>query len=84
MSSAGTTISFSTVRIIAAIRVNSLVAASLFGFVHVIYKDPLMLAAMMIVGFFWYHLYLRTRNLIGVTISHITLGILTIALGLVN
>ena len=64
--------------------IEMLVAASLFGFVHVIYKDPLTLAAMIIVGFFWYHLYLRTRNLIGVTISHITLGILTIALGLVN
>ena len=66
------------------LRIEMLVAASLFGFVHVIYKDPFTLAAMIIVGFFWYHLYLRTRNLIGVTISHITLGILTIALGLVN
>jgi membrane protease YdiL (CAAX protease family) len=62
-----------------------LVAASLlFAYVHFIYRDPLTVAAMAVVGFFWYRAYQKSDNLLGVTLSHIILGVLTIALGIVD
>lgn len=62
----------------------TIIASILFAYVHIIYKDPLTLTAMFIVGLFWYRIYLKVPNLLGVTLSHIILGVLTISLGLVN
>lgn len=59
-------------------------ASLLFAFVHVIYRDSLTVVFMLVVGLAWYHLYRRTENLIGVTVSHAILGVLTIATGLVD
>lgn len=60
------------------------VAAALFGYVHIIYGDMLTVVVMGIVGLFWYRAYQRSSNLIGVTISHVVLGVMTIALGIID
>ena len=59
-------------------------AASLFGYVHIIYGDMLTVVVMSIVGLFWYQAYQRSSNIIGVTISHVVLGVMTIALGIID
>lgn len=64
--------------------IEKLVAATLFGYVHLIYLDLIVFVAMLGIGYGWYRSYLKAPNLLGVTISHIVLGVLTIALGLVN
>lgn len=61
-----------------------IMASLLFGYAHFIYRDVLTVVAMTIVGFFWYKAYQKTNNLLGVTVSHIVLGVLTIALGIVD
>ena len=61
-----------------------IMASLLFGYVHFIYRDVLTVVAMTIVGFFWYRAYQKTTNLLGVTVSHVVLGVLTIALGIVD
>lgn len=60
------------------------VAAALFGYVHIIYGDMLTVVIMSIVGLFWYRAYQRSSNIIGVTISHVVLGVMTIALGIID
>ena len=60
------------------------VAAALFGYVHIIYGDMLTVVVMGIVGLFWHRAYQHSSNLIGVTISHVVLGVMTIALGIID
>ena len=60
------------------------VAAALFGYAHIIYGDMLTVVVMSIVGLFWYRAYQRSSNLIGVTMSHVILGVMTIALGIID
>ena len=60
------------------------VAAALFGYVHIIYGDMLTVFVMSIVGLFWYQAYQRSSNVIGVTMSHVILGVTTIALGIID
>lgn len=60
------------------------VASLAFGYVHFIYRDPLTVIVMTVVGFFWYRAYQKSGNLSGVVLSHIVLGVITIALGLVD
>ena len=55
-----------------------------FGYVHIIYGDVLTVVIMSIVGLVWYRAYQRSSNLIGVTISHVVLGVMTIALGIID
>ncbi len=55
-----------------------------YSFVHIIYRDALTCALTFIIGIIWYLIYKKDYNLAGVTLSHIVLGILTIALGIVN
>ena len=59
-------------------------AAILFGYVHIIYGYMLTVVVMSIVGLFWYQAYQRSSNVIGVTISHVVLGVMTIALGVID
>lgn len=59
-------------------------AAALFGYVHIIYGDMLTIVVMSIVGLFWYRAYQQSLNVIGVTISHVVLGVMTIALGIID
>lgn len=60
------------------------VAAALFGYAHIIYGDILTVVVMGIVGLFWYQAYQRSSNVIGVTMSHVILGVMTIALGIID
>lgn len=55
-----------------------------YSFIHIIYKDILTCILTFIIGIIWYILYKKDKNLCGVTLSHIVLGILTIFLGIVN
>lgn len=59
-------------------------AALLFGFVHIIYRDALTVAFMIVMGILWYTIYGRTRSLLGVSVSHAILGVLTIATGIID
>lgn len=62
-----------------------IILSSLFySFVHIIYKDILTCVLTFIIGIIWYLLYRKDYNLIGVSLSHIILGILTISLGIIN
>ena len=55
-----------------------------YSFVHIIYKDILTCVLTFIIGIIWYILYRKDKNLCGVIISHMVLGVLTILLGIVN
>ena len=55
-----------------------------YSFVHIIYKDILTCVLTFIIGIIWYLLYRKDYNLMGVSLSHIVLGILTISLGIIN
>lgn len=61
-----------------------IVSSALYSFVHVIYRDWPTLALTFVIGAIWFFLYSRARNLLGVAVSHIVLGVVTIATGLVN
>lgn len=60
-----------------------LIASALYSFVHVIYRDWILLVGTFVLGIIWHNLYLKTKNLLGVTISHAIFGGLTIFLGLI-
>lgn len=57
--------------------------STLYSFVHVIYKNPLTLILTFIMGIIWHQNYKKTNNLIGVSISHAILGVLTIGAGII-
>ena len=62
-----------------------LVLSSLcYSFVHIIYRDILTCALTFIIGIIWYMLYKKDKNLCGVTLSHMILGVATIFLGISN
>lgn len=60
-----------------------ILSATLYSFVHIIYRDPLILLFTFIMGLVWYKCYIKTNNLTGVSISHAILGIATIITGLI-
>lgn len=60
-----------------------LISAMLYSLVHVIYKDWVLVVATFILGIIWHLIYLKTDNLLGVSISHAIFGALTIFLGLI-
>ena len=55
-----------------------------YSFVHIIYKDILTCLLTFIIGIIWYMFYKKDKNLGGVTLSHMVLGVATIVLGIVN
>ena len=55
-----------------------------YSFVHIIYKDFLTCILTFIFGLILYSLYRKDFNLLGVSLSHIIIGILTIYLGIIN
>ncbi|MBP8979278.1 CPBP family intramembrane metalloprotease [Candidatus Dojkabacteria bacterium] len=60
-----------------------ILSSVLYSFVHIIYKDIFLLLITLVIGIIWYTVYGKTKNLLGVSISHAVLGILTIALGII-
>ena len=61
-----------------------IISCLLYSFIHIIYKDILTCILTFIIGIIWYILYRKDYNLVGVSISHIIIGILTISLGIIN
>jgi len=73
---------FDSVRITETVQM--VLSALLYSFIHVIYQDALTLVITFVIGLIWFRLYLRTRHLLGVSISHAVLGALTIVAGIVD
>jgi membrane protease YdiL (CAAX protease family) len=61
-----------------------LITSLLYSFVHIIYKDILTLALTFAIGLIWFRIYDKTKNLLGVSISHAVLGVVTIIAGIIN
>lgn len=61
-----------------------LLTSVLYSFVHVIYLDWLTVAATLLIGLYWFWAYNGARTLIGVSVSHAVLGVVTIAAGLID
>jgi uncharacterized protein len=59
------------------------IAAVLYSFVHIIYRDGYILVFTLMAGIAWNIHYDKFRNIISVTLSHSVLGVLTILLGFV-
>ncbi len=59
-------------------------STALYSFVHIIYRDWLTLVLTFAIGLIWYFCYQKTKNLIGVSISHAVLGVVTIVAGIIN
>ena len=55
-----------------------------YSFVHIIYRDVLTCILTFIIGIIWYIIYKKDKNLCGVTLSHMILGVVTIILGIIN
>jgi len=51
------------------------ISALLFGYIHIIYRSGVFLLLALAVGAIWGALYYRHRNIFGVVIGHIILGI---------
>ena len=60
------------------------VSSFLYSFMHIIYRDFITCLLTFIIGIIWYLLYRKDYNLVGVSISHIVLGIFTILFGIIN
>lgn len=61
-----------------------LLSSVCYSFVHIIYKDVLTCILTFILGIILYMLYRKDKNLCGVTLSHMILGVLAIVLGIIN
>lgn len=62
----------------------TLISSICYSFVHIIYKDLFTCLITFVIGIIWYHLYRKDSNLVGVSLCHSTLGILTIFLGIID
>lgn len=60
-----------------------LVSATLYSFVHVIYKDIFILAGTFVLGLIWGVIYLWRPNFWGVAFSHAAIGAISIHHGMV-
>ena len=56
----------------------------LYSFVHIIYCDFFTLVVTFLMGLAWFSCYKKTKNLVGVSISHAVLGALTIVAGIID
>lgn len=64
--------------------VRMVLTSLLYSFVHIIYKDLLTLLLTFGIGLIWFRCYRKTKNLLGVSISHAILGVVTIVGGFIN
>jgi hypothetical protein len=60
-----------------------LITAATYAFIHVIYRDTLVLAATFAIGVAWGVVYRRWPNLVGVSLSHAGVGVAAILVGLI-
>lgn len=56
----------------------------LYSFVHIIYLDWLTLVFTLVMGVIWFIAYNKARSLVGVSVSHAVLGVVTIAAGIID
>ena len=56
----------------------------LYSFVHIIYLDTLTLAFTLAMGVIWFIAYNKARSLVGVSVSHAILGVVTIVAGIID
>lgn len=68
---------------VASVAAQVLITAVTYAFIHIIYRDLLVLAATLVAGIAWGAIYRRWPNLIGVAISHAGLGASAISVGLI-
>lgn len=61
-----------------------IVISLMFSFLHIIYMDLWTVILTFIIGIIWQCIYLKSKNLLGVSISHSVVGVLTIFLGIIN
>ncbi len=61
-----------------------ILSALLYCFIHAIYHDPWTLVLTFAIGILWFRLYTKTQHLLGVSVSHAVLGVITILLGIVD
>jgi membrane protease YdiL (CAAX protease family) len=64
--------------------VKMMASSLLYSFVHIIYRDALVLVLAFVAGLIWYACYQKTKNLTGVSLSHAILGAITIIAGIIN
>jgi membrane protease YdiL (CAAX protease family) len=60
-----------------------LITAMVFASIHVIYRDMLTLLASLMMGLIWGLVFLIRPNLIGVSLSHAALGLMSIMVGVI-
>jgi hypothetical protein len=60
-----------------------LITAVTYAFIHVIYRDALVLVATVAIGVAWGAIYRRWPNLVGVSVSHAGIGMSAILVGLI-
>ena len=61
-----------------------IISSLCYSFVHIIYRDFFICLLTFIIGIIWYVFYKKDKNLCGVTLSHMVLGIVTIVLGIID
>ena len=64
--------------------VQLIVSSVLYSFVHIIYKDWITLGLTLIMGIIWFVSYKKSNNILGVSISHAVLGVVTILAGIID
>lgn len=62
----------------------TLLTSALYGFVHIIYLDIFTVVATFLIGLYWWWAYSGARSLVGVSVSHAVLGVVTITAGLID
>lgn len=61
-----------------------IISTFLYSFVHIIYKDWLTLLLTFGIGLIWFFCYRKSKNLLGVSVSHAILGAVTIIAGIID
>lgn len=60
-----------------------IVSATLFSFMHIIYRDYMTVLVTFLAGLVWSVVVMRTKSLLAVALSHAALGALAVTLGVV-
>ncbi len=63
---------------------SAIITSLLYSFIHIVYNDILTLVLTFMIGLIWFFNYNKSKNLLGVSISHIILGVITILTGMIN
>lgn len=62
----------------------ALISSFCYSFVHIIYRNFFTCLITFMIGMIWFYMYEKDENLLGVSVSHAVLGVLTIFLGIVD